>query len=169
MDILGDLASLPIKEGIFDTVVCTQVLEHVREPKEVLCELCRVLKTGGKLYLSAPQGWGVHQAPHDYFRFTCYGLRHLLEKAGFMVLSITPSCGYFGYLANRLTVLPKAVFWDIKILWLRIFLFPLELLSYFVFVLILPLILSSIDFLDRKRDYTLNYFVRALKSNGCQC
>jgi len=163
LDILGDLASLPIREGVFDTVICIQVLEHVREPGEVLCELYRVLKRGGKLYLSAPQGWGVHQAPHDYFRYTRYGLEYLLEKAGFRICSITPTCGYFGYLANRLTVFPKILFWQIRSKVLRIILLPIEITSYLLFVMILPLLLNSMDSLDREKNFTLNYLVKALK------
>lgn len=165
LDLMGDLTNLPIEEGVFDGIICTQVLEHVREPEIVISEMYRVLKKGKKIYISAPQGWGVHQAPDDYFRFTCYGLQYLLEKVGFKVLSIIPSCGYFGYLANRLTVFPKALFWHVRTPWLRIVMFPLELLSYFFFVLVFPLLLNAMDFLDRRRDYTLNYFVRALKLN----
>jgi len=164
LDFAGDLAKLPFKEGTFDAVLCTQVLEHVKEPGKVLEELHKVLKKGGFLYLSAPQGWGVHQAPHDYYRYTCYGLQYLLEKVGFRVIYIRPSCGYFGYLANRLTIFPK-MFWQIKSQWIRIIMFPFELLSYFFFVLIFPVILNIIDFFDKERDYTLNYFVKAIKIN----
>jgi SAM-dependent methyltransferase len=163
LDAVGALDRLPFTSGVFDCVICTQVLEHVQEPQLVLNELFRALKQGGVICLTAPQGWGVHQAPHDYFRFTNYALQYLLEKAGFESLSITPSCGYFGYLANRLTVLPKQLFWHIKKRWLRIILFPVELLSYFFFVLVFPLLLNAMDIIDRDRDFTLNYFVKGQK------
>lgn len=163
IDIVSSLDNLPLEDNAIDAVICTQVLEHVNEPQQVLNELYRVLKHGGALYLSAPQGWGVHQAPHDYFRFTNYGLQYLLEKSGFNISYIKPSCGYFGYLANRLTVLPKTLFWQIENKLLRIALLPLEILSYIFFVLIFPVILNLMDFLDSKRDYTLNYFVKAVK------
>jgi len=123
----------------------------------------RVIKPGGRLCLTAPQGWGVHQAPFDYFRYTHYGLRYLLEKSGFNIVTITPSCGYFGYLSNCLTMLPKTVFWEIKKKWLRLLLFPLELLGYLLFVVLLPAVLNNIDFLDKTRNYTLNYFVLGKK------
>lgn len=166
LDVVGDLSYLPFREGAFDAILCTQVLEHVREPETVLNEFSRVLKDGGVFYLSAPQGWGVHQAPHDYYRYTCYGLRYLLEKTGFKKVEIKQSCGYFGYLGNRLTVLPKVLFWRIRRLWLRIILFPIEMLFDLLFVFIFPLLLNSIDFLDWERDYTLNYFVKAFKLIG---
>ena len=166
IDVAGNVDELPFESNVFDIVICTQVLEHVKEPQLVINELFRTLKTGGVICLSAPQGWGVHQAPHDYFRFTCYALSYLLEKAGFQEISVKQSCGYYGYLANRLTVFPKTLFWQIENNWLRLALFPLEILSCCIFVVLLPLILNSIDILDRKQDYTLNYFVKGKKLNG---
>ena len=163
LDFICDLEKLPFPDNKFDAVICTQVLEHVKEPQLVLDEAFRALKPGGVIYLSAPQGWGIHQQPHDYFRFTNHGLQHLFEKSGFNHFDISPSCGYFGYLANRLTVFPKTLFWQIKNRWMRLIMFPLELLSYFFFVLIFPLMLNAMDSLDRQRDYTLNYLVKGVK------
>jgi SAM-dependent methyltransferase len=161
LDVVSDLERLPFPDKEFDGEICIQVLEHLREPKTVLCELYRVLKPGGYLYLSAPQGWGIHQAPHDYYRFTCYGLRYLFEQAGFKIDYIKPSCGYFGYLANRMTIFPKVLFWHITKPWLRLILLPFELISIFFFVLFFPAILHIMDPLDGQRDFTLNYFVKA--------
>jgi SAM-dependent methyltransferase len=168
LDFVGDLGEMPFADNTFDSIICTQVLEHVQEPQIILCEAFRTLKPGGSLYLSAPQGWGVHQAPHDYFRFTCHGLQYLLEKAGFQIGYIKPSCGYFGYLANRLTILPKTLFWQIKNPILRLTLLPVELLSYFFFVLVFPFVLNAIDGLDHKRDYTLNYFAKGIKPDNIE-
>ncbi|MCP4147743.1 MAG: class I SAM-dependent methyltransferase [bacterium] len=163
LDTVANLTSLPFQNEKIDGILCTQVLEHVNEPFLIFSEFYRVLKPGGLVYLSAPQGWGVHQAPHDYFRYTKYGLIYLLEKAGFKINTVKQTCGYFGYLANRLTVFPKAMFWQIRSKILRLLLSPLELLSYFLFVLIFPLLLNAIDFLDSKQDYTLNYMITAAK------
>ena len=163
LDAIANLEKVPFKPNSFDVVICTQVLEHVREPQLVLNEFFRIAKEGGSIYISAPQGWGVHQAPYDFFRYTHFGLRYLLEKSGFEMISITPSCGYYSYLANRLTVLPKTLFWQIKRGWLRLLLSPIELLSYGLFVLLLPIILNGIDFMDKNRNYTLNYLVTARK------
>jgi SAM-dependent methyltransferase len=165
IDVAGSLDQLPFAPNVFDAAICNQVLEHVKEPQIVINELYRTLKIGGTLCLSTPQGWGVHQAPHDYFRFTGYGLSYLLEKAGFQEICIKPAGGYYAYLANRLTVFPKTLFWQIESKWLRLALLPLEILSYCIFVGLFPLILNSIDFLDRKQDYTLNYFVKGKKIN----
>lgn len=168
LDVIANLENTPFRRDIFDLVICTQVLEHVKEPQITLQELFRVAKAGGAICISAPQGWGVHQAPFDFFRYTHFGLRYLLEKAGFEIISITPSCGYFSYLANRLTVFPKTLFWQIRTGWIRLLLSPFEFLSYIVFVFLLPLFLNSMDFLDRDQNYTLNYIVLAKKPQSSE-
>ena len=165
IDVVSSIDNLCFVSYAFDLIICTQVLEHVKEPQQVIDELFRALKKEGVICLTAPQGWGVHQAPHDYYRFTCYALHYLLENSGFEKITITPSCGYFGYLANRLTVLPKTLFWQISNRLVRIILFPLELVSYFLFILVFPVILNAMDFLDRKQNYTLIYFVKGRKPN----
>ena len=99
-DICGSLEALPIGAGSFDAVLSTQVLEHVAEPLRVLRELHRVTRPGGRLYLTVPLVGELHEEPHDYFRYTPHGLRHLLNSAGFSVESIRPRNGYFTTLAS---------------------------------------------------------------------
>jgi SAM-dependent methyltransferase len=82
-DIEGDAMSLPLPDATFDAALCTQVLEHVTDPLRVLKELSRVLRPGGTLILTCPGTWPLHECPHDFFRFTRYGLEHLLAEAGF--------------------------------------------------------------------------------------
>jgi ubiquinone/menaquinone biosynthesis C-methylase UbiE len=83
-----------IKDNEFDLVIMIQVLEHLKNPAVVLRELNRVLKPGQRIFISAPQGQGIHQVPHDFFRFTPYGFNHLLEDAGFAMETINPQlCG----------------------------------------------------------------------------
>lgn len=168
LDVIGDLTKLPFAANVFDCILCIQVLEHLAEPQKAVNELFRTLKQGGYLCLTAPQGWGVHQPPHDYFRFTNHGLQFLFKSAGFEIVQLKPVCGYYGYIANRLTVLPKVLFWQIRNKLIRLVLLPFELFSYLIFVLILPIILNSLDFLDQKRDYTLNYMALVKKPQDIQ-
>jgi ubiquinone/menaquinone biosynthesis C-methylase UbiE len=86
---------LPVKDNSFDTVLCNQVLEHVPEPQHLFCEITRVLKTGGILILTAPHIWELHEVPHDYYRFTPYGLRYLAEKAGLKVVKVQALAGFW--------------------------------------------------------------------------
>ncbi len=74
--------TLPFQDASFDTVLCTQMLEHVPHPWLAAGEMARILKPGGVLILSCPQYWGLHEIPHDYFRFTPYGLRVLFPESG---------------------------------------------------------------------------------------
>jgi len=109
VDVVGDALCLPFSEASFDSAVSFQVMEHVREPQLFLAEAFRILKPQGIFLLTTPFLWGEHEQPHDYFRYTRYGLRYLAEKAGFEVISIEPDTGYwstavlrFNYWLNRL-------------------------------------------------------------------
>ncbi len=70
-------------------VLCTQVLEHVPEPSAVLDECFRVLEPGGRLALTVPLLWQLHELPHDYYRFTEPGIQYLLHKAGFVEVMVS--------------------------------------------------------------------------------
>lgn len=95
-DITADLnMPLPIESCVADTVVSLSVMEHLCEPQMMLHEAHRILKPGGSIILQVPWQWWIHEAPHDYFRFTPYGLRYLLSKAGFKEISIEPQAGFF--------------------------------------------------------------------------
>lgn len=102
-DVVAPADALPIDEASVELVLCTQVLEHVPEPAAVLAECFRVLKSGGKLALTAPLLWELHELPHDYYRYTEQGLRHLLGKAGFVDLTVSPRSDSFTALAQLLT------------------------------------------------------------------
>ena len=102
VDVAGDGQALPFMDSCFDTVLCNEVLEHVPEPSLLMAEISRALKPGGFLLLTTPQTWGLHHEPHDYYRYTHYGLRHQAEKAGLQVVSITPTCGVWATTAQRI-------------------------------------------------------------------
>lgn len=165
LDVLARLESLPFRRGSFDLVVNTQVLEHVRDPQTVLRELARVLKPGGRLFLTAPQGWPEHQVPHDYFRFTRFALRHLLESAGFTVEELAPLGGYFHYLGHRLSYVPRILFHQAP-RWRRILLLPVEVVAMGLFSFLVPLTCFYLDPLDRRREFTLCYRVAARKGRA---
>ncbi|HEX3279172.1 MAG TPA: methyltransferase domain-containing protein [Thermoleophilaceae bacterium] len=99
-DIVASADSIPVRDGAFDAVLFTQVLEHVPEPSGVMSELHRILAHGGTLYLTAPLVWELHELPHDYYRYTSEGLRHLLEGAGFTSIEIEPRNDCFTTLAQ---------------------------------------------------------------------
>jgi SAM-dependent methyltransferase len=162
LDALSDLTALPFAANQFDVVLCTQVLEHVREPRAVLVELQRVLQPGGRLYLSVPQSWHQHQKPHDYFRYTSFGLRYLFETSGLCVEKIEPMGGYFWFLSFQLQNInywlfsqrPRGRTW---------FTWPLRAGLGFVFQLLVPLCLFYLDPLDKVQDETFGYLCTVAK------
>ena len=95
IDVLSSSEVVPLASESVDTVLSNQVLEHLREPGVAVSEMARILKPGGVAIITAPHIWGVHEEPHDYFRFTPYGLRHLAEKAGLRVESVDALAGYW--------------------------------------------------------------------------
>ena len=76
-EIIADAHNLPFRAGEFKTVLCTEVLEHVKDPKQVIHEIGRVLDKGGIVILTTRFVYPLHDAPHDYWRFTEYGLKLL--------------------------------------------------------------------------------------------
>jgi SAM-dependent methyltransferase len=95
----GDV--LPFEDSEFDTVLCTQVLEHTPTPERLLAECARVLKSGGILILTAPFSFRVHSEPHDYFRYTKYGLASLLGNRGLAVKTLEPRGGFWWVVGQK--------------------------------------------------------------------
>lgn len=106
-----DLGSIPVEDGRFDAIVFTQVMEHLPEPLDVLKELNRVLKPGGKLFFTAPLWYEEHEVPYDFYRYTRYGLGHLFGKAGFQIHELRGLDGYLASVAHQLRLMKKHLPW----------------------------------------------------------
>ncbi|MBK8399873.1 MAG: methyltransferase domain-containing protein [Propionivibrio sp.] len=92
-DIVASIEDLsPIADSSVDGIFCLEVLEHVANPQAAVDSVMRVLKPGGKIIGSTPFLLGIHDAPHDYYRFTEHGLRYLFSE--FEVLRLKPRNGY---------------------------------------------------------------------------
>ncbi|MEY4938634.1 MAG: hypothetical protein RIQ93_369 [Verrucomicrobiota bacterium] len=85
-DVFYDGRTLPFADASFDGALCSQVLEHVFTPDDFLREIARVLRPGGTLVLTVPFVWDEHEQPHDFARYSSFGLRALLERNGFEVV-----------------------------------------------------------------------------------
>ena len=156
LDAVADLTRLPFASGCFGAAINIVTLEHVRSPECVLREIARTLAPAAPLLAIVPHEWEVHQAPHDYFRYTRHGMAHLLERAGMVEIEIRPVGGYFRLLARRL--LNGLQFFSGGLRWLGFV--PAVLL------LVPPaLLIPCLDFLDRERNFTLGYICTARKSS----
>lgn len=85
-DVYYDGARFPFDDARFDSILCNQVLEHVFNPDPFIGEITRVLSLEGRLILTVPFVWDEHEQPHDYARYSSFGLRSLLERNGLQVL-----------------------------------------------------------------------------------
>ncbi len=110
---IADLETIPFKKRSFDSIFCSQVLEHVANPLAVLMEFQRILKPGGRLILSVPHLAYLHNEPHDYYRYTEFGLRHLLAHAGFEVQEMRWSGGVLSFLGHLPSTLLLNLSWGI--------------------------------------------------------
>lgn len=90
VDIFASIENLPFENEEFDTILCTNVLEHVKNPDAALCEFSRVLKKNGKVIISVPFLYPVHEAPYDFQRYTKYGLESKIKNNGLKIETILP-------------------------------------------------------------------------------
>lgn len=91
IDVVGDALNPPFPDSTFDTVISTQVLEHVEKPWVVVHQIGRILKPGGVCIITAPFLVPYHADPHDFFRYTVQGMESLFRNEGF---TIEKSGGY---------------------------------------------------------------------------
>ena len=163
-DVSADLnESLPIDSGVADTVMSISVLEHLHNPGSMLCEANRILKPGGSLILQVPWQWRLHEEPHDYFRYTPFGLRLLLGSAGFENVEIKPQAGFFSSLILKINYFSLRFIHGPRLVrgGMRVLLWP----CWQVGQLLAPLL----DKLDHyPESETPGYFVTAKKSSLTQ-
>ncbi|MFT5660628.1 MAG: SAM-dependent methyltransferase [Sulfurimonas sp.] len=158
-DIVSDLnKQIELNNETADTIISLSVMEHLCEPQVFLNESYRILKKGGYIVLQVPWQWWIHEAPHDYFRYTPYGLKYMFEKAGFLDVEVEAQNGFFttlivkmNYFSARLIRGPRLLQWLIKAI-----LIPFWTLG--------QILAPYLDKLDRNWDAeTQGYFILARK------
>jgi SAM-dependent methyltransferase len=145
-DVICPATELAFKDGSYDTVLLTQVVEHVADHRELLREAFRVLRPGGVLILSGPMYWPLHGEPYDYFRFTEHGFRFLLKTVGLEEIKIVNNGGKWALCGQMLvhTIRNTRLPYRFSVRWInRIF--------------------SYLDDRSPTRDDTMNYVVIARK------
>jgi SAM-dependent methyltransferase len=94
IDVYYDGKTLPFPDASFDSIFSSEVFEHIFNLPEILPELNRVLKPGGRMLLTCPFAWEEHEVPADYARYTRFALQDLLAQHGFQVITLDKN-GHF--------------------------------------------------------------------------
>lgn len=111
VDVVLDIGSqLPFADRSFETVFCCSVLEHVPVPWGALSEIRRILVQDGTLIISLPFILHLHDQPHDYYRFTIYGVQYLSDQAGFEIQKVVTNGGFFHLVLNPVSVVFSIIF-----------------------------------------------------------
>lgn len=154
VDFAADVSKMPFEEGSYDIVLCTQVLEHVKDPQQVCKELARVLKPGGYLFLTTPQSSPLHNLPWNFFNFTNLGLRLLFDAAGLEVCKEKAQGGHFALLAFQLHWTVREIRRSKLASWIKA---PLTLASQITFGFLTKVPLLWLDRFDREPINTLGW------------
>jgi SAM-dependent methyltransferase len=157
IDVNGDGQLLPFKDNLFDTVISIDVLEHVADPSKFISEIYRVLKPNGKVILSTPFFFWLHEEPHDYFRFSRYGLKTIFDINNFKVIDIKPTAGIISMMGFLISVL------FVKLLKYSKY---LTLMFYFINKAVQINIFYPIDkIIDKRKRFAQGHFIIAEKIN----
>jgi SAM-dependent methyltransferase len=121
-DVCGDASAIPLASSSVDTVVCTEVLEHVQDPDAVIGEIARVLKPGGVVLCTAPFVYPVHDT-YDFFRYSAAGMETLMIRHGLQVQKIVPLSGT----GLTLAIMLNLYWFEMGFMWTK-WLYPLGLI-----------------------------------------
>lgn len=104
LDIIQDLnEALKIPDDNCDTIILSDVLEHIREPKFLMAEIARVLRKDGKVIMNVPFYYWLHEQPFDFFRYTEHALQYFAEETGLEVIKLEPYGGSIEIVADVLS------------------------------------------------------------------
>ncbi len=103
VDIVGSADHIPFEDASFDSLISTQVFEHLTDPVKSAREAFRVLKSGGVMLLTVPQMNELHEEPHDYWRYTKFGIKKLFEGQGFVLTAMSQRGGFYTMIAQIIT------------------------------------------------------------------
>ena len=133
IDKFYDGKNIPYEDHKFDYVFSSETFEHVFNLEELLQEINRVLKKGGKLGFTCPFVWDEHEQPYDFARYTSFAIDHLLNKNGFELIKLYKSTNYIETVIQMFSayiyqhILPKNKF--LKILLSLIIISPVNIIG----------------------------------------
>lgn len=87
LDLEQDLTKkTPFSDCEFDTIILSDVLEHIPVPEDLWAEMARILSINGKIILNVPFYYSLHEQPHDYYRYTEFALKRYVERSGLKLI-----------------------------------------------------------------------------------
>lgn len=103
LDIVSDIADIPVKAKQFDAIMCIEVFEHIPHPTEAIKEFSRIIKPGGTLLITTPVSSLTHFAPYYFYNgYSRYYFEKVLADYGFEDIKIQFNGNYFEVLAQEL-------------------------------------------------------------------
>lgn len=93
---------LPFEDEEFDTIILSDVLEHIPNPEHLWKEMSRILSIDGKIIVNVPFYYWLHEQPYDYYRYTEFALRRFVENSGLKLIQLEPIGGAPEILADIL-------------------------------------------------------------------
>lgn len=103
VDIVGSIEKIPFPDNCFDSVVSTQVFEHIKNPFLAVKEVSRILKPRGHCLITVPQTNELHSTPDDFWRYTNFGIINIFRGANFSVVEIKQRGAFFSNIDQILT------------------------------------------------------------------
>ena len=170
LDYVGDITDIPVSDGRFDYIFCTEVFEHLPHPDLAVKEFFRILRGGGTLLLTAPLNARLHQEPyHFYGGFTPHWYHKFLPEAGFEIKSIESNKGFFSHFGQEgqyfsALIDPRRI-GQLTVI-NRICIFPLWLITLPVLRFLFPFVGYWLDRLGIEKTDTIGYHVVAVKKGS---
>lgn len=121
-DLCGDAAKLPMADKCVDTILCTEVMEHIHDPESAVREFARILRPGGTLITTAPFVYPIHDK-YDFFRYSPDGLAAIMTRHGLTIESVKPLSGT----AVTLALIFNLYWYDVGFMWTK-WMYPLGVL-----------------------------------------
>jgi SAM-dependent methyltransferase len=112
VDVIASADDLPFEDRTFDCILCTEVLEHCPDPDQALREMCRVLKPGGRIFLTTPFLVALHEMPFDFYRYTPSAFDVMARDAGLTIESQTTK-GDYGAVLMSFAQFPWTKLWQV--------------------------------------------------------
>jgi len=103
-DLFWDGKRIPLDDEEIETIIATELFEHVENLGDILTESFRVLKKEGIIFFTVPFIWPLHEIPYDQYRYTPYSLEKALTTSGFKDVVIIPLGGYNASLAQMICI-----------------------------------------------------------------